>query len=90
MRLVDDDRVVPAQQRIRLELSQQEAIGHEHEPGGGRDLVGEPHAKPDDGADRLRQLVGDARRERPGRETPRLRMGDESIDAAARLEAELR
>jgi hypothetical protein len=47
VRLVDQYRVVLAQQRIGLGLRQQDAVGHQLDVGGRRDLVGEADLEAD-------------------------------------------
>ena len=90
VRLIDDDRVVAAQLRIRAEFREQQSIGHQHQPRGIGHLIGESNAKADAHADGLRQFLGDARRQGAGREPARLGVRDQSLEAASELEAILR
>ena len=92
--LVDDERVVAAQHRIRLDLRQQDAVRHEFDEGRGAHLVRETHLVADHlaalAAHGLAQLVGDAIRDRARREPARLGVPDHAGDAAAQLHADLR
>ena len=92
--LVDDERVVAAQHRIRLDLCQQDAVRHELDEGRGADLVRETHLVADHlaalAANGLAQLVGDAIRDRARREPARLGVPDHAGHAAAQLHADLR
>ena len=92
--LVDDERVVAAQHRIRLDLRQQDAVRHELDQGRGADLVRETHLVAHHlagvAAHGLAQLVGDTIRDRARREPARLGVPDHAGDAAAQLHADLR
>ena len=92
--LVDDERVVAAQHRIRLDLRQQDTVRHELDEGRGADLVRETHLVADHlaplAAHGLAQLVGDAVRDRARREPARLSVPDHAGHAAAQLHADLR
>ena len=92
--LVDDERVVAAQHRIRLDLRQQNAVRHQFDQGRGADLVRETHLVAHDlagvAAHGLAQLVGDAIRDRARREPARLSVPDHAGHAAAQLHADLR
>ena len=92
--LVDDERVVAAQHRIRLDLRQQDAVRHELDEGRGAHLVRETHLVADHlaalAAHGLAQLVGDAIRDRTRREPARLGVTDHAGHAAAQLHADLR
>ena len=94
MGLVDDERVVAAQHRIRLDLRQQDAVRHQLDQGRGADLVRETHLVADYlagfAAHGLSQLMGDAVRDRTRREPARLGMPDHASHAAAQLHADLR
>ena len=91
--LVDDERVVAAQHRIRLDLRQQDAVRHQLDEGRGADLVRETHLVAHHlagfAAHGLAQLVGDAIRDRARREPARLSVSDHACDAAAQLHADL-
>ena len=77
MGLVDDDRVVAAQEWVALRLSQQDAVGHQLDAGAGREPVLKPHLEADHLAQRciqlLRNPLGHARCSDP----PRLCVADE-------------
>ena len=92
--LVDDERVVAAQHRIRLDLRQQDAVRHELDEGRGAHLVRETHLVADHlaalAAHGLAQLVGDAVRNRARREPTRLGVPDHAGHAAAQLHADFR
>ena len=92
--LVDDERVVAAQHRIRLDFRQQNAVRHELDEGRGADLVRETHLVADHlaplAAHGLAELVGDAVRDRARRQPARLGVPDHPGDAAAQLHADLR
>ena len=57
--LVEDDRVVLAQQPVVRDLGEQHAVGHQLDQRASADLVGEPHLEADDLAQRAVQLLGD-------------------------------
>ncbi len=86
VRLVDDDRVVAAQQPVAVDLVEQDAVGHQRDARVGRHLVGEAHLVADGGAQRHLHLVGDALGDRAGRDAAGLRVRDRG---AAELEADL-
>ena len=76
MRLVDDDRVVAAQQPVALDLGQQDAVGHQLDQGGVADPVGEPDRVADRLADLGAEFLGDPLGDRPGRDPARLGVPD--------------
>ena len=86
VRLVDDDRVVAAQQTVAADLGEQQAVGHQADPGVRRRPVAEAHRVADRPAERHLQLVGDPLRDRARREPTWLGVGDR---LAAELEADL-
>ena len=92
--LVDDERVVAAQHRIRLDLRQQDAVRHELDEGRGADLVRETHLVADHlaalAAHGLAELVGDAIRDGTRREPARLGVPDHAGHAPAQLHADFR
>ncbi len=90
VRLVDDDGVVAPEGRIGRELGEQQSIRHQHQPRAASDLIGETHAETHRSAHRLRELVGDARRQGAGREPAWLGVRDEPLDSAAHFQAVLR
>ena len=87
VRLVDDDRVVAAQQPVAMDLVEQDAVGHERDAGVGRHLVGEAHLVADGGAERHLHLFRDAFGDRARGDATGLRVRDRG---AAQLEADLR
>ena len=89
MRLVDDHRVVAAQQRVVVDLGQQQAVGHEPHERVLRAAVAEAYGVADRPAERHLQLVRDPLGDRAGGEPARLGVGDRAADAAAELQAEL-
>jgi hypothetical protein len=89
VRLVDDDRVVPGEQPVALDLGEQDAVGHELDQRGRADLVGEPHGVADRLADRGVELFRDPFGDGAGGDPARLRMADRAPDAAAEFEAHL-
>ena len=89
MRLVDDHRVVAAQQRVALDLGQQQAVGHQpHERVLAR-AVAEAHGVADGLAERHAQLLGDPLGDGARGEPARLRVRDRAAHAAAELQAQL-
>ena len=94
MRLINDERVVAAQQWVGLDLREEDAVRHEFHEGRWADLVGETHLIADDLAglfgDSLPELCGDAVRNRAGSEPAGLGVSDHPGDASAKLEADLR
>ena len=92
--LVDDERVVALQHRIRLDLRQQDAVGHQFDQRGGAHLVGETHLVADhlarSAAHGLPQFGGDAVGHGTGREAPGLGVPDHPRHAAPQLQADLR
>ncbi len=89
VRLVDDQRVVGAQQRVVLRLGQQDAVGHELDRCAGLQPVLEAHLVADHVAQRRLQLVGDALGHAAGGDAPRLRVSDEAVPAGAAAAPEL-
>jgi hypothetical protein len=72
VRLVDDERVVPAQHGVRLRFGQQNAIGHQLDAGTGREAVVETHLVAHHLAQRRVQLIGNALGHAGGRDAPGL------------------
>ncbi|CFM79019.1 Uncharacterised protein [Bordetella pertussis] len=89
VRLVDDDGVVAAQQRIALRLGQQNAVGHQLDRGVRAGAVVEAHLVPHHFAHRRAQLFGDALSHRGGRQAAGLGMADHLAPAAPQLQADL-
>ena len=84
VRLVDDDRVVGAQQRIALRLGEQDAVGHQLDAGAGRQPVLEADLVADDLAERRLQLLGDALGDARRGDAARLRVADQAAAVGAR------
>ena len=89
VRLVDQDRVILAQQRIGLGFREQDAVGHQLDVGGRRDLVGEADLEADMAAEFRFQFLADARCRGARGDAPRLGMADQAMQAAADVEADL-
>ncbi len=87
VRLVDDDRVVAAQQLVALRLGEQQAVGHQPHERVAAAAVAEADRVPDRLADRHAQLVRDPLGDRARRQPARLSVGDRQ---ATELEADLR
>ncbi len=89
MRLIDDQGVVGGKLRIKRQLAQQNAVGHEFEAAIRAGAVIEAdlasHGRPHPCA----QLGGDAVGERAGGDAPRLGMADHAVRAAPGREAQL-
>ena len=77
VRLVDDQRVVAAQQAIVLQLAQQDAVRHQLDARVRSGAVGEAHLEADGTADARPQLLREARGNRARRDAPRLRVTDQ-------------
>jgi hypothetical protein len=86
MRLIDDDGVVAAQQRVGGQLRQQQTVGHQHQPRDLGNLIGEPDAKTDAASHRLTDFLGNACGQGARGQTPRLGMRDQRIEAASGLQ----
>ena len=89
MRLVDDERVVGAEQPVALDLGKQDAVRHELDQRGVAHLVGEAHLVADRPAQLGAELLGDPVRDRTGRQPSGLGVSDRPAYAAAQLEADL-
>ena len=76
MRLVDDERVIPAQQRVAVYLGQQDAVGHQLDDRICRHLVVETHLVTDQTAQLGLQFCGDAGGHRTRRNATWLGMTD--------------
>ena len=77
VRLVDDDRVVAAQERVALALGQQDAVGHHLDRGVVAHGVGEAHLVADPAAEFAAQFLCDARRHRARGDAARLGAADQ-------------
>ncbi|CAG9217134.1 hypothetical protein BGLA2_2640002 [Burkholderia gladioli] len=89
VRLVDDQRVIGAQQRIGLRLGQQDAVRHQLDRGAGREIVGKTYLVADHLAERRAELLGDAAAGGRGGQPARLGVADEALAASAEPAAEL-
>ena len=83
VRLVDDDRVVGAQQRIALGLGEQDAVGHQFDAGAGREPVLEADLVAHDLAERRLQLLGDPPGDAGGGDAARLGVPDQAAAVSA-------
>ena len=94
VRLVDDQRVVAAQQRVALGFGEQDAVGHQLHRRPGLDAVLEAHLVAHHLAQRRVQFLRDALGHAAGRNAPRLGMADQAratrADAAPEFEQDLR
>jgi hypothetical protein len=90
VRLVDDDRVVAAQQPVTLDLGQQQAVGQQPQQRVLARVVAEAHRVADGLAEGDVELVGDSLGDRARGEPPRLRVRDRPAHAAPELETHLR
>ena len=90
VRLVDDDRVVMFEQRIALDLGQQDAVGHQLDGRIGRHFVVEAHLVADQSAQFRFQFLRDARCHRARRHPARLGVADDALYAAPKGETNLR
>ena len=70
-------------------LGQQDAVGHKLDKGLGADRFGEADLKAHVVAQGRAEFFGDPRGHAAGGNAPRLRMADQSVDAAAQLQADL-
>ena len=89
MRLVDDQRVVPSQLRIPVDLIEENSIGHHLDQGRITHPVGEPHGVPHHRPDGTIELVGDSLCNRPRRDPSRLGVPDHPCDATSQFETHL-
>jgi len=87
--LVDDDRVVAGEQRIALDLGEEDAVRHELDQRVPGDEVGEAHLVADGPTQLDAELLRDALRDRPGGDAAGLGVADQAGDAAAQFEADL-
>ena len=78
VRLVDDQRVVGAQQRVALRLGQQDAVGHQLDRRTRLQPVLEAHLVADHLAQRRVQLLRDALGHAAGGDAPRLGVADQA------------
>ena len=93
MGLVNDQGIVAAQHRIRLDFRQKDAVRHQLDEGRGADLVGETHLIANDladlFADLLPQFRGDSFRDGARGDTPGLGVADHPGDSSAQFQANL-
>ncbi len=90
VRLVEDDRVVVREPRIGLRLGEQDAVGHELDQRGIRNLIGEAHLEADEIADAGTELARDATRDRARGNPTRLRAADQPGATAPGRETQFR
>ena len=88
--LVDDQRVVAAQQPVALDLCEQDAVGHHADQRRVRHVVGEAHRVPDRRTHRAVEFVGDALGNGACCDAARLGVADHTVHATASFEAQLR
>jgi hypothetical protein len=89
VRLIDDQRVVPEQRSVVLDLGEQDAVRHHLDHGVVADLIGEAHLVADRRAQRRVQLLGDALGDRARGYPARLGVADLAAYAATQLETDL-
>jgi hypothetical protein len=89
VRLVEDQRVVAPQHRVALDLGEQDAIGHHADEAVVAAGLGQADLESDLGAEGHPKFFGEARGDRARGDAPRLRVADQAVDAAARLQAGL-
>ncbi len=87
--LVDDQRVVAAQQSVLLDLGEQDAVGHELDQRVLAGVAGEAHLVADDVGVGGPQFVGHPLGDRARRDPPRLGVPDGPEHAAAELQGDL-
>ena len=90
MRLVDYERVVVAEIGCPVQFGQQHAVGHQLDQRPVAHAVGKTDLVADGAAEGHFQLLGQPLGQGPGRDTPGLRVADETGYASARLQAHLR
>ena len=89
VRLVHDDGVGAQEQRVTLDLGKEHAVGDHAHQGTLRGAVVEAHLEADRLAEVRGKLRGNARRNAAGGDAPRLGHGDDAVDPAPGLEADL-
>ena len=89
MRFVHDQRVVPQQQRIVLDLAQQQAVGHELDERARTGSVDEPDLVADEIARGRADLGADPIRQRLRGDASRLRVADHSKHTTPGFQADL-
>jgi hypothetical protein len=90
VRLVENDRVVPAQLAVPLQLREEDAVGHHLDQRVPRRVVGEPDLVADDAAQLDAELLGDPLGHGASRDPAGLGVPDGALDATAELQADLR
>ncbi|GAA1998587.1 hypothetical protein GCM10009755_02400 [Brevibacterium samyangense] len=90
VRLVDDDDLVVAQQRVVLEFGEEDAVRHHLDPGVLLDLRGETHLIADALPELLAEFLREATGDRAGGDPARLGVADHPGDTEAEFEADLR
>ena len=76
MGLIDDDRVISAQERVPLGLGEQNPIGHQLDGGLGPELIIEPDLVPNNISQRGSKLLCNSFGHGGGGDSPRLRVSD--------------
>jgi len=89
MGLVDNNRIVRAQLSVASGLGQENAVGHELDPGCRSGPVGEPDFATDQPGSLQAQFLGHPTGNRGGRQTAGLGAADHSFTTAARIKAHL-
>jgi hypothetical protein len=90
MRLVDDQRVIPAQHPITLDLGQQDAVGHHLDQRPLAHLIGEAHGVANVVTKLRSEFVGNALANRPSRHATGLSVPNQAGHPAPRFQAQLR
>ena len=89
MRLIDDHRVVAAQERIAADLGEQQAVGDDADQGVRGAAVVEAHRVADRPAEGDVELIGDSLRHGARRDPSRLGVGDRPEHTTPELQTEL-
>ena len=90
VRLVDDQCVIAAQERIGLRLGKQDAVGHQLDAGAGGHAIGETNLEADHAAKLGLEFLGDARRGGACGDAARLSVTDQPLRSTPEAEADLR
>ena len=90
VRLVDDQRVVAQQQRVALDLAQQQAVRHQLDQRARAGAIDESDLVTDEVARGRTEFGADAVGQRLRSNAPRLRMADQARGAPPHFEADLR
>ncbi len=90
MGLVQDQGVVAAELRIGLGFGEQDAVGHDLDPGLRADVVGEAHLPTNQAAQAGFRFLGDAGRHTLRGDTARLGHADAALEASSGGKGDLR